>query len=92
LAPSRLRAGRLTAASVQVNVVDPSRAYNLEMRVNGIVAATVNLPISTLGVISTTLNVAINAGDLLTVFLVRTSGSGGSAFTEVNAMVEVNIN
>lgn len=91
LAPYRMpRNGRITAASVQVNIVDTTNAYDLQIRINGVTVSSINLPANTLGVNSNLLNAPVLETDLLTVFLVRTAGAGGSDFTEVNAMVEIN--
>lgn len=83
--------GRITAASVQVNIADTTNAYDLQIRINGVTVTSINLAANTLGARSNLLSVAVNEGDLLTLFLVRTSGSGGSDFTEVNAAVEVSV-
>jgi len=85
-----LRAGYLTSASIQVEVVDATRAYNLDIRRNGVSIATVPLAISTLGnAVNVVPFVALAAGDVITAFMVRTSGAGGSTFAEENAVVEI---
>lgn len=84
-----LRAGIITGASIQVNVLDAARAYNLEIRVNGVAAATVPLPIGATGAQSTALAVAVAAGSSITAFMIRTAGAGGSTFAEEYAAVEV---
>lgn len=83
------RAGSITGASIQVNVVDNVRTYDLDMRINGVSVVTLALPISTLGAHTAALAVAFAAGDLLTVFLVRTGGAGASTFADEQALVEV---
>jgi phage-related tail fiber protein len=75
-----IRACRITGASIQVSAVDASRAYKLSILKNGVEAASVALSTSTLGNHSAALNVALVAGDLLSVALVRTSGTGISTF------------
>lgn len=82
------RGGTITAASVQVNVTS-TNDYNLDMRINGVSVATQPLAAGTLGSSAVTFSVAVSANDVLTAFLVRTSGSGGSAFNEMLAVVEV---
>lgn len=83
------RAGTITGASIQVNVVDNARAYDLDIRVNGVSVATLALPILTLGAHTVALAVAVAAGDLITAFMVLTAGVGASTFVEEHAMVEV---
>lgn len=83
------RAGTITGASVQVNVVDASRDYNLSIRVNGIEVATLALPAGSLGNDTVALSSPLAAGDLLSAFLVRTAGSGASTFDEETAFVEI---
>jgi hypothetical protein len=83
------RACTITAASIQVNTPDASRAYNLEIRINGSNVATLALAINSTGAHSTSLAIAVNAGDVLTAFLMRTSGSSASTFTNETAVVEV---
>lgn len=90
LAGARMnRAGLITGASIQVNVADGARAYNLEIRVNGVAAATLALALGTTGNSTTALSVAVVAGDFITAFMVRTAGAGGSTFTETQGVVEV---
>jgi len=85
-----LRAGYLVSASIQVEVVDATRAYNLDIRRNGVSIATVPLAISTLGnAVAVTSPIALAIGDVITAFMVRTSGAGASTFTEENAVVEI---
>lgn len=84
-----MRAGTITGASLQVNLVDASRTYNLDIFVNGVSATTVALPISTLGVSSVALSVAVAVGDVVSAFLVRTSSTGGSTFNEMTSVIEV---
>jgi hypothetical protein len=85
-----LRAGILTAASIQVGVVDATRTYNLDVRVNGILVQTVPLAISTLGnQVVFAVPTIVAAGDLVTVFMVRTGGVGASTFSDMQAVVEV---
>lgn len=82
------RAGTITGASIQVDVVDNARAYNFEIRKNGVAVATLALPIITLGAHTVALAVAFVAGDLITAFMVRTAGVGASTFSSEHALVE----
>lgn len=83
------RAGTITGASIQVDAVDATRAYNLDIRINGVSAVTLALPVSTIGAHSTALSVAVAAGDVLTAFMVKTAGAGASTFSEEHGMIEV---
>jgi hypothetical protein len=85
------RAGRITAGSIRVNAGDSSRTYNLDIRVNGSSVATVPLALSTLSNSLSNLSVSVAVGDIMTAFLVRTSGSGASTFGEMLASVEVTV-
>lgn len=82
------RAGTITAGSIQVNTTS-TNDYNLDIRINGTSVVTVPLAAGTTGNSSTGLSVAVSANDVLTAFLVRTSGSGGSGFNQELAVVEV---
>jgi hypothetical protein len=83
------RAGTIKGASIQVDVIDATRTFDLDIRLNGTSVATLALPVSTLGAHSTALSVAVAAGDVITTFMVKTSGGGASTFNEEHAMVEV---
>jgi hypothetical protein len=85
------RAGSITAASVAVDVPDGTRSYNLDIRVNGVSAATLALPSGSISESTTTLAAAVNVGDIVTAFLVRTTGTGLSTFQESHAVVEVTV-
>lgn len=84
-----MRAGTITGGSIQVNTADASRAYNLDIRVNAVSVATVPLPVSTLGASNVVLSVPVVVGDVVSAFLVRTSGAGASTFDEMASAVEV---
>ncbi len=83
------RAGNITGASIQVNVADGARSYNLDIRVNGVSVATLALPAGSSGAHTAALAVAVAAGDVITAFMVRTAGAGPSAFGEEHSVVEV---
>ena len=83
------RAGTITGASIQVDSVDATRTFDLDIRINAASVATLALPVSTFGAHSVALSVAVAAGDVLTAFMVRTSGAGASTFSEEHGMVEV---
>lgn len=83
------RTGRITAGAIQVDVIDVARAYKLSIRINTVEVALVALPVSTLGAQDVVLNVAVVAGDLLTAFMVRTAGAGGSTFIQQYGSVEL---
>jgi len=80
-------AATLTSASIQVDAADSSRAYNLSIRVNGVEVATLALPAGAAGASRTDLSIPVAANDLLTAFLVKTSGAGISTFTRQYATV-----
>ena len=83
------QAGTIVGASIQVDVVDASRAYQLEVWKNGASVATVALAASTLGNVRSDIAVAVSAGDLISTFMVQTAGNGASTFSNLHAMVEV---
>lgn len=83
------RAGTITAASIQVDVADAANSYDLEIRVNGVAAATVPLPSGSAGASSVALAAAVVVGDVVTAFMVRTAGASGSDFTEEHAVIEI---
>lgn len=85
----QITAGTITGASIQVNVADGARSYNLSIRVNGVEVETVALPSGSTGAHDATLSSAVVAGDLVTAFLVLTAGSGASTFDEESALVEI---
>lgn len=89
-APLRMnRNGTLTGASIQVNVVDGARAYDLVIYKNGAPVATVPLPIGSMGGNTNALAVPISVADLITAALVRATGVGASTFSQEHAMIEV---
>lgn len=89
-APLRmLRAGSLSGASIQVNVVDASRAYKLSVQKNGTEVHLLSLPTSTLGNSTVAFTVTYAANDLIRCAMVRTSGSGSSTFQDVAVLLEV---
>jgi len=83
------RAGTITGASIQVDVVDAGQAFDLHVYKNGASVATVNLPANTLGASSAALAVAVAVGDLLTLFVIRSGAGGSSVFANMHGMVEV---
>lgn len=83
-----MRACTVTGGSIQVNVQDNSRSYNLEIRKNGTAVATVSLASGTVGNSDTTFSAPFAAGNILTAYLVRTSGTGASTFTSMDVQVE----
>jgi hypothetical protein len=85
------RAGTITAASIQVDVVDVTRSYNLEIRVNGVAAATLALPAGSIGASTVALAVAVAVGDVVTAFMVKTIGVGASTFGEEHAVIEITV-
>lgn len=80
---------KIMGVSLQVNVVDASRTYNLSIRVNGVEQATLALGLSTLGAQNTALNIPLVTGDVVTIFMVRTSGTQASTFTQMRAQLLV---
>lgn len=85
------RAGTITAASIQVDVVDTTNDYDLEIRVNGLVVATVPLPSGSTGASSILLAAPVVVGDVVTAFMVRTAGADASDFTEEHAVIEISV-
>ena len=81
--------GQIVAVSIQVDVADGTRTYNLEVRKNGV--AVVTLALVGTGVNVSGLSVSFVAGDVLTVFMVKTAGAGLSTFSQETAVVEVAI-
>lgn len=82
----------LSRITVQVNAVDASRAYDVQVISNSssaspTVLATLSLPTSSLEADSGALAVAVAASTELGVRLVRSSGSGASTFKQVNVLV-----
>lgn len=62
--------------------------YNLEIRING--SGQVSLPLTSgsMKVFSNSLSTLVSGGDIVTTFVVRTSGAGPSTFTEEAALVK----
>lgn len=83
-----MRAGTITGASIAVNVAS-ANSYNLDVRINGSSVATLALAAGATSNSTVALSVAVVVGDILTAFMVRTAGSGGSTFSEQSAAVEV---
>jgi hypothetical protein len=89
-----VRASRVTAAGIQVNVIDASRAFKLSIQKSIDGGATwsevgsVALATSTLGNQDTSLSISFAQGDLIRGVLLRTSGSGASTFSNSHATIE----
>lgn len=83
-----IRAGTISGGSITVNAAS-ANDYDLDIRVNGVSVATVPLPAGSTSAFSSALAVPVVAGDIITVFLVRTSGSGGSGFNNEQALIEI---
>jgi len=82
------RAGQITALSIGVDAVD-AKTYRLQARING-VAGTAILDFTNVTTAYTTaLTTNVNAGDVLTGWIVRQSGSGASSFYMITAVFEV---
>ena len=81
--------GTISGASIAVNVPDNTRDYELEIRVNGSTAATIPLPSGDTVAFSNSLSAPVVPGDIVTVFLVRTSGGGASTFSDEQALVSI---
>lgn len=80
---------RIWGASLQVNVIDVARTFNLSIRVNGVEQATLALGLSLLGAENVAMNVPLLAGNLITVFMVRTLGVQASTFSQMRAQILV---
>lgn len=85
---SMMRAGTITGGSIAVNVASLN-SYDLDIRINGASVATVALAAGATQNSSVALSVAVAVGDILAAFMVRTTGSGGSGFSEQAAAVEI---
>lgn len=91
-----LRNGSISGLSIEVEVVDGSRSFDLEVQRSTDggstwnVIASVNLPVSTLGVstVAPTGSLAFNANELIRARVVRASGSGSSTFKNIDVTVE----
>lgn len=80
---------KIMGVSLQVNVVDATRAYSLSIRVNGVEVGTLALPVSTIGNQNAALDIPLVTGDVVTLFMVRTSGAQASTFTQMRAQLLV---
>jgi hypothetical protein len=70
--------------------LDATRAYRLDVYLNGAAVQNVALPVSTLGAQAIFgAPTAVAAGDLLDAYMVRTAGGGASTFSDMQAVVEV---
>jgi hypothetical protein len=82
-----IKAGTIIGASISVNTTS-TNDYNLEIRVNGSTVTTVALAAGNTSAASI-LSTPVAAGDILTAFMVRTSGTGGSSFNEQQAVIQI---
>lgn len=82
------RAGTIVGGSIAVNAVS-ANTYDLQIRVNGVSAAVVTLAAGLTSAQTIALSIAVVAGDIITAFMVRTAGAGGSTFNEEHAVVEI---
>jgi hypothetical protein len=80
--------GIIVGGSIGVSNSPSANDYNLEIRVNGVTVATVALVAGQVKAFAN-LSVAVVAGDVVTAFMVRTSGSGGSTFNNQQAIVQI---
>lgn len=79
--------GKIVGASLGV-VGTSGNNYDMEIRVNTVTVATLSLTAGTSEAYGS-LSISVVAGDSITVFMVRTSGSGGSTFQNQQAIVQV---
>lgn len=94
LAPLRMgRAGTIVGASVQVSPqADTIQSYDVEIHRNGVLAATLPLPAGSLGASTTSLSVPVVVGDVITVWMGRTSGTPDcSKFDEIQVILEFQV-
>lgn len=84
------RAGRITGGSISVNI-SSLNDYDLDIRINGLSVATVSMVAGLTSASSVLLSAAVAVGDIVTAFMVRTAGSGGSGFSEMHAVVEITV-
>jgi hypothetical protein len=85
------RPGTITGGGIVVDAADASRTYDLQILVNGVSAAVIALALSTLVAYSTALSVAVVAGDVVSMQMVKTSGTGASTFNDMHAYVEISV-
>lgn len=86
-----VRPGLITALSLHTNVGDAVRSYSLQVFINGVLSTAVLAFPAGGGNSQQTvaLATAVVAGDIITVFLVRTAGAGASTFGDEEALVEI---
>ena len=84
-----LYAGTITGMAVQVDRIDSSRTYSIQVLVNGVNSGAVSLASGVDNASTTALAVAYAAGDELSFRAVRTAGSGRSTFGEMSLLVAV---
>jgi len=81
----------LTSVTVQLDEVDTSRAYEVEVITDSssvpIVIATVSLPTNTTQASATALTINIPTNTEIGVRLIRISGSGESTFDAINVII-----
>jgi hypothetical protein len=80
--------GYIVGGSIGVTGPASANDYNMEIRVNGVTAAVVPLPAGQLKAFAN-LSVAVSAGDTVTAFMVRTTGSGNSSFGNQQVIVQI---
>lgn len=77
----------LRRISVQVDDIDVSRSFNIEVLKSGGSAGILTLPTSTIGTHGAAYSTAFLAGDRLSARIIRASGSGKSSFRNIHVTV-----
>lgn len=85
-----LRAGVISGGSINIDLPSPND-YELEIRVNGLIAAVVPLPSGSTSASSAAFAAPVIVGDIVDALMVRTSGSGASTFNSQHAVVEISV-
>lgn len=83
------KAGKITGITLSVDLVDGSRDFDLEITINGAPGPILSLLSGNLDAFVTGLSTAVSAGDTISAFLRRTSGSGKSTFSNIIADIEL---
>jgi hypothetical protein len=83
-----ITSGTITGLSISVNSAD-TKTYQFQVRVNGVTGTAVLNFTNVTTAYTTSLNQAVSAGNKLTFYLVRQTGSGSSSFSDESGTVEI---
>jgi hypothetical protein len=85
------RTGQITGATLVADVADAVRAHKLSIRLNGTEVGLLNLSASNTSAFTTALSLAVSSGDILSLAIIRTSGTADkSTFKNVAVTIELN--